>query len=140
MEEQLLQVVSCQRRQGDDPLGHPLPEEWQVDPGLSQVKLIPNDNTRPLRQAFLIGLQFMFQVLQLDPRLGHREIHHVQEEAAALDVLQEGRPQPTVLMGTFDEARNVSNCNRNFTVNPAGPIKTPAKKSPQSFTGQCQYL
>lgn len=87
MQQQLLQVVSCQRRQRDDPLSYLLPKEWQIDPGLSKVNLIPNHNTGPLRQAFFICFQFIFQVLQLNPRLRHREIHHVQEEAAALNVL-----------------------------------------------------
>lgn len=87
VQQQLLQVVSCQRRQGDDPLSYLLPKEWQIDPGLSKVDLIPNHHTGPLRQAFFICFQFVFQVLQLNPGLRHREIHHEQEELAALNVL-----------------------------------------------------
>ena len=112
-QQQLLQVFPGGRRQGDGLLAQAGLQLGQPGPGLREVDLVCHDSVGSLGQAFIVLLQLILQVVQLCPGLWHREVHQEQEEGAALDVPEEGQAQAPVLVGTPDDAGDVSHCGED---------------------------
>lgn len=109
-QQQLLQVLTRDRRQGDGLLAQAGLQRGQVGSRLREVNLIGDDDMGPFRQALLVLLQLVLQVLDLGPGLWRCQVHHEQEEAAALDVSEEGQAQASVLVRASDDARDVGHC------------------------------
>ena len=109
-QQQLLQVFPGSRRQGDGLLAQVSLQLGQLGPGLWEVDLVCHDGVGSLGQAFVVLLQLILQVVQLSPGLWHREVYQEQKEGAALDVPEEGQAQAPVLVGTPDDAGDVSHC------------------------------
>ena len=112
MQDQLLCVMSLERRQRDHPLGDPAPQSLQVAPGLGQVHFVGYDGLGSFRQTRLILVQLIAQLLQVSPGLWGGHVQDKQQEAAALDVTQERDAQATVQVRPLDDAWDVRHWTR----------------------------
>lgn len=109
MEDELLRVLTRESRHGDDPLGDAARQGLDLLPGPGQVHLVGHDGLRPLGETGLVLVQFVMQVLKLDPGLRSGHVQNVEEERASLDVPQERDAEASIEMGSSDDARDVGN-------------------------------
>ena len=112
MQDQLLCVMSLECRQRDHPLGYPAPQSLQVSPGLGKVHFVGYDGLGSFGQPRLILVQLVAQLLQVSPGLWGGHVQDKQQEAAALDVTQEGDAEAAVQVRALDDARDVGHWTR----------------------------